>query len=321
MLGVQRTLIRLFCFGSAAWALTVLSNNALASCRFYNGVSSALTRTVNFGTLIVQRDTPIGTVLATANTGAYNGGRYFYGCSVNYVHRFAMEQFRVISAYGNNVYNTNIAGVGIRVLFFGGAMPYDVNFNGPSTVALPEPGITVQLVKTTSGAVGAGVLTNGRLASGSIVNYFYAAYASLSGTNTIIPVACSVSNTSIPVPMGNVPRSQFTGPGSAGDEINFSIPLDCDANTRVKVALDGNAHSSGIAGVLALNASPTAATGVGVRLYYNNAPVTLRTPIAAGTTVSDGPYAIPLVARYYQTDANVTAGQANSTATFTMTYN
>lgn len=311
---------KIFSVSGAILALVSLSGNAWASCSFFDGVVSPLTRTVSFGSVIVQRDTPVGTVLATANTGAYNSGRSFYGCTIPYTHRFSMELFRVISSYGNNVFNTNIEGVGVRVISPSNRyMPYDGPHIANSYVVISN--ISVQLVKTRPGAVGAGRLTNGTLASGSIVNHFYGSYVGLAGVNTIIPVACSVSTTAIAVPMGDVPRTQFAGPGSVGDVVSFFIPLNCDANTRVKVALDGNAHSSGIVGLLALTASPAAARGVGVRLFYNNAPVALRTPISVGTVAVGGPFSIPLVARYYQADQAITAGQANSTATFTMTYN
>ena len=305
---------------TVASVLSVCSGHALAQCGFINGPTSALTRTVSFGTVIVQRDTPIGTVLATASTGPYNAGVQFFGCSVPFVYRYSMGIFSVPSSYGNNVYNTNIEGVGVRLANFNNKyLPFDAPFAANTYVYIPN--IVVQLIKTKSGPVGAGVLTNGRLASGSIVNQFFVLHGSLVGTNTIVPVACSVSNTSIPVPMGNVPRSQFIAPGTVGDAIPFTIALNCDANTRVKVALNGNAHSSGVPGLLALNTLPGGATGLGVRLFYNNAPVNLRAPISVGTVPVSGPYSIALVARYYQVAANVTAGQANSTATFTMTYN
>lgn len=315
------TRVRLFSFSCAVGVLAVLPDNALANCYFTNGPTSALTRTVSFGTVSVQRDAPVGTVLASANTGAYNGGVAHYGCSVPFTHRYHMEMFSTVSSYGNGVYNTNIAGVGVRVRNYANRnLPFDTPYGGNIIVLIPD--IRVQLIKTRPGAVGAGVLTNGRLISGSIVNQFYGAYASLAGVNTIVPVACSVTNAAIPVSMGNVPRSLFNGPGSMGAAVNFSIPLNCDANTRVGLTLEGTAHRSGIGGVLALNTSSSAvATGLGVRLFYNNAPVALRTRINVGTVASNGPYAIPLMARYYQTDSAVTAGEANSTATFTLTYN
>ncbi|MDY7536300.1 fimbrial protein [Pseudomonas sp. Bout1] len=170
--------------------------------------------------------------------------------------------------------------------------------------------------------MGAGTIPIGIESRASIASQFYTANVSLTGTNTIVPVACSVTNTSIPVPMGDIPRTSFTGVGSSSPEKSFSIPLNCDATTRVNVTLDGTRHSSGIAGLLALDpsASDTVASGVGLQLLFKSAPVSLGSPIAVGTVASDGAYSVPFTARYYQTGATVGGGKANSTATFTMTY-
>ncbi len=137
---------------------------------------------------------------------------------------------------------------------------------------------------------------------------------------TLIVKACSVTTTAITVPMGEVSRSAFTGIGSTAATRDFTIPLDCDASTNIRLQLDGTI-ASGQPTVLALtaSASPPEATGVGIQVLYAGNPIQMGTPIAIGTTASVGPYDIPLQARYYQT-GSVTAGPANSTATFTITY-
>jgi type 1 fimbria pilin len=60
---------------------------------------------------------------------------------------------------------------------------------------------------------------------------------------------------------------------------------------------------------------------VGIQITRNGAAVTFGTTVPVVVTTNAGTYNIPLVAQYYQTSANVKAGQANGTATFTMTYN
>lgn len=143
-----------------------------------------------------------------------------------------------------------------------------------------------------------------------------------SGVITLIEKACSVTTTAITVPMGDVPRDDFTGIGSTAAIHNFTILLDCDASTNINLQLDG-AVVSGQPTVLTLNASttPPAASGVGLQVLYAGNPVAMGAPILIATTSADGPYNIPLQARYYQTDSVVTGGLANSTATFTITYN
>lgn len=174
-----------------------------------------------------------------------------------------------------------------------------------------------------TGPVTAGTMPTGIYAGIAVQNQFWIFSFANTGGGNFIPVACSVTNTAIQVPMGNVRPNEFSGPGSSAGEKDFNVPLNCDAGTRVNITLEGTADSSGVAGVLALNPSSTAtvAKGVGLQLLRSNAPVRLGTPIAVGTVASAGPYTIPLVARYYQTAPTIVGGQANSTATFTMTYN
>lgn len=60
--------------------MLVVSPIARASCSFYSGVSGEVPGYLNFGNVVVQRDVPIGSVLATTITGAYNNGYAIAGC-------------------------------------------------------------------------------------------------------------------------------------------------------------------------------------------------------------------------------------------------
>lgn len=138
----------------------------------------------------------------------------------------------------------------------------------------------------------------------------------------VISNACTVTNTAISVPMGTVEKRAFGGTGTWPGDANtrsFSIPLNCNAGTKVSIQIDGNAHNAA-QGVLNLNGSNGSALGVGIQLVYSNAPLPLAIPLALGTAATDGAYNIPLQARYYQTGSNITPGLANASATFTMLY-
>lgn len=274
----------------------------------------------SFGTVTVQRDAPIGSILATKSLVAM-GARF--NCTSAWNFAGVLNTFTTPNPYGNSVYDTNISGVGLQISVGGninGPLPYFYLKNAGGYII--QATMVANLVKTSSGAVGSGNLSIGVLATLSADNITTYSLG-LTGANTIVSVACSVTNTAINVPMGNVQRSKFSGPGYEGDPVPFSIPLDCDANTRVNFKLDATADSSGAPGVMALNSSAlgTAASGVGIKLTRSGAPLAFGTVIPAGTVTSAGRFSIPLVARYYQTAPNVTAGQANATATFTMTYN
>lgn len=86
------------------------------------------------------------------------------------------------------------------------------------------------------------------------------------------------------------------------------------------LAPGGAGSSNASLGILNLEKSSDAASGVGVQVLYNNAPAALNTRILTSITATSGDYNIPLKARYYQNQTSVTPGRADATATFTMTY-
>lgn len=239
---------------------------------------------------------------------------------------------------GEQLFNTGISGLALRVTNrpygangYSGNFPRDYTYGG-CTANVPTTwrrycgvswgaGVQFDLVKV-SHPTGSGALAIPGRFRASIVNETFVYSYNVSSSN-VSTVACSVTNTSINVPMGNVQRSTFTGVGHEGNPVQFFIPLDCDAATRVNFKIDATADSSGVPGVMAINSSATgnAASGVGIKITRSGAPVAFGTVIPVGTVANAGMFNIPLIAQYYQTLPNVTAGQANGTATFTMTYN
>jgi type 1 fimbria pilin len=131
----------------------------------------------------------------------------------------------------------------------------------------------------------------------------------------------ATSSLSIPVSLGFTPQTDFTGVDTFSQSIPFNIDLiGCSANSNVKVTLSDT--SGGLSpnkpGVLAL--IPGGATGVGIQLLdATNTPITLDTEWGVGQTAGTN-FSFQLKARYYQTEATMTNGPANSTANFTMTY-
>jgi len=315
--------------GGLLLATAGFSSATQAACYFSSGSSEQRT-SFNMGTITVQRDTPAGTVLAD-KTAPEGSASNTVSCSTGtWRYTFGELKFTALSQYGNGVYNTNIDGVGIRIYNLslgstsGRTFPFSAYFSNPPTPGIKiASGKRVQLVKTSSSDVGAGEITTGTLARSYMQTSppLYFNTLSLTG-GTIVRGACTITNTSIQVPLGGSMRTDFTGVGSTGKQVPFNIPLNCNANTNVKVTLDGTAAPGGAKGVVVLSSSSseTVATGVGVQMLYKNTPVTLGSTITVGTA-SSGVYNIPLVGRYYQTQANVTSGKANAMATFTMTYN
>ncbi|HIC8362666.1 TPA: fimbrial protein [Klebsiella aerogenes] len=294
-----------------------------ASCGFASGVSSEVPGYLSFGYVAVQRDVPVGSVIATATTGAYNGGNNIAGCSEAWTYRWELSKWGTLSALGNNIYNTNLPGVGIRLTntASGKMLPYDQSASANTYIFIGGNGIKAELIKT--GDITGGTLDTGLLARASVANQFYFASATLNGTNTITSESCSVTTNPVNVPLGDHDKSEFSGPGSATAWQTFNINLSCIQGARINVRIDATADSdAGVPGVIKLDSDPANASGVGVQLWYRyeDSPVQFGQERYYYTSPSGGNEYVQLQARYYQTTQSVTAGKANATATFTLTY-
>ncbi|OCJ21182.1 MULTISPECIES: fimbrial protein [Serratia] len=144
----------------------------------------------------------------------------------------------------------------------------------------------------------------------------------------IIDSACEVvNNVSNPldVTLGQVAKTAFTGAGSTAAATKFTLQLkNCpDSVTKAAVKFDGTAEG-GDNNVLQLTQESGVATGVGIQLSdASNAVLPLFTAstsytLVAGSTVNN----LDFVARYIATtDDDITAGPANSVASFSVIYN
>ncbi|MDO8235634.1 fimbrial protein [Citrobacter werkmanii] len=304
--------------------LWLMSFGAQAACGFSSALTSEVTGYLSFGNVIVQRDAPVGSVLSTVTTGAYNGSQTIAGCSEPWTYRWELSKWGTLSSLGSNIYNTNISGVGIRLTntTTNKVIPYDQSVGANTYIYIGSNGIKAELIKT--GDITGGTLNSGMLARASVVNQFYFANATLNGTNTITSVACSVTTPDVNVKLDQHKKSEFTGPGSATAWQAFNIALDCNKNSRINVRIDATQDPSNVAGVIKLDnaAGDLAATGIGVQLYFvpDNSAVQFGQTKFYYTSPNGGSETVQLKARYYQTTSAITAGEANATATFTLTY-
>lgn len=325
-------------------ALMMISKGALATCAFMDGRFNANdTVNINLGSVVVQRDAPIGTVVATVNDSALGGRNNFIQCTYSgFTTQWAAGSggFTPVTYGGQTLYQSGIPGLAFRVVTPGAGSTAGRYGTGPlprslSTVACTSSGgnwyrlcggtwgsYRLQLVKIAA-TTGSGPLTTGSITQAlvvgqtNIINYTIA-------SGSVQTVACSVTNPNITVTMGKAKNTDFSGPGSTSGDADFAVKLNCDASTNVNLTLSpgSSGAADAPAGVLNLdNAGASAsASGVGVQLLYNSAPVALGSRIRIATTAADGIYDIPLKARYIQTEARVMPGKADANATFTMTY-
>lgn len=323
--------------------LLAVSNGAMAACSFLDSRFDANANVnLNAGNIVVQRDTPVGTVVATIDDSALGGRNNFFLCTTGgFTTQWAPGSggFAPVTYGGQTLYQSGIAGLAWRVVTNGagstagrygtGALPRSITglacTSGTGNYRLcggTWGNYRLQLVKiaatTGSGPLTAGSITKALVVGESnIMNYTIA-------SGSVQTVACSVTNSNIQVTMHTTKNSDFSGMGSTSGETAFNISLNCDAATNVKMTISpgSSGAADAAAGVLKLNNAGAAdtASGIGVQVLYNSAPLALGALLTIATTTADGAYDIPMKARYIQNAATITPGKADANATFTMTY-
>ncbi|EPT6973898.1 fimbrial protein [Cronobacter sakazakii] len=146
-------------------------------------------------------------------------------------------------------------------------------------------------------------------------------------TGEILDAGCEVVNSQsspLAVDLGKISKTAFTGIGSTTNITSFVLQLkNCpETVTKASIKFGGTADTDNV-DVLALTGGTGAASGVGIQLVdADGTPLNLYTASAdyaleTGTATNN----LEFGARYIQTGATVTAGVANGSSTFTVTYN
>ncbi|EOV9015133.1 fimbrial protein [Cronobacter muytjensii] len=146
-------------------------------------------------------------------------------------------------------------------------------------------------------------------------------------TGEILDSACEVVNSlssPLQVDLGKISKTVFSGVGSTATPTSFALQLkNCPAAVTAASVTFGGSASTDNDKVLALSSGTGVASGVGIQLLdASGSPLDLYTAsseytLKSGTETND----LAFGARYIQTAATVTAGKADSTSTFTVTYN
>jgi type 1 fimbria pilin len=323
-----------FIIVSTCFISGIFSDRANAAC------TSTLTTApvISFsGTLNVQRDAPIGSMIATgsspmeANVTDSTAGTTGNGANRNfYIQISGLNPSSGITYNGAVVHTTNLAGVGLALwsdIAPGGG---GVQFDGATRLGrgIATGNLHYALVKTgniTPGIVSGNAINGiGYVCLGVTTGTTYNQTSPITGGASINQVACSVNQSNINVPFGQVRSVDFRGVGSTTAEQSFTIDLTCNAAANINVSIDpsGVAAEDAAQGILALTpqTSGSNASGVGVQLMHNDQPFPLGQPVFIETAAVTGPYSISMAARYIQTAAPITGGSANAAATFTLTY-
>lgn len=279
-----------------------------------------------------QRDAPLGTVLYDTN-GWVGAGQF-----VNVTCRgpgtlWMTDGFRggMVKTDYEHVYESGVPGIGIKVSWANNAR------NPPSSMSggryMVDPPRELQISATTyvpAQMWWIQLIKIGPIQSGTFkinpVRVFY--HNMLTNELNFTPSqvvfnqqGCRVQNKALTVPMPTAGVQRFQGIGSTTGERLFDIPLECDPNIRISYRLDGLTSGES---VLKNSTGAGMAKGVGVQILKGSGG---GTPLVLGANAYHmdmgavgGLSKIPLVARYYQLESNVTPGQVITTATLTMFY-
>ena len=303
---------------------TVCSQSVLAiSCGLNFDNDAIRSFNASLGTVYVQRDAPIGSIIATTSVAVLPEGAYT--CDQPWTLSYTLGLYKQESSFGDKIYNTDVPGVGIRIRTPSFVVPDSVNM--AANVAVQPVIFIIELIKTETTVV------QGSSAGGTIAFQWGTSSSgitpltviTLTPSISIIPLACSINTPSLTFPIGNIPANIFgNGPGStaSGASNTQNLILNCDPQTNVTVMLEGGQNPDTTDNtVLALTGQggSDVATGIGVQLIYNNSPMELNQRIVLKQSAG-GQEIFPITARYVTTTTQVTAGKANASATLDLTY-
>ncbi|CAE6858894.1 hypothetical protein R75461_07876 [Paraburkholderia nemoris] len=328
------------------WLLAVIlagPGRAWAQCSgAVGGLPSVISLSPASTTANVDPNAPLGTIIASGGI-SWNLGNV--SCTTSGTLSIASTTGSPLGPY--NTYPTNVPGIGITIAWgsaqttYWPTLPYTA---GTVITYGNNGGVTAQYIKTgpiplglntISGEVGAVFAPN---ISSKIVSFQSNQQFFLSNPT------CTVATPSISVPLGAIPLSRFTGPGSTSPAMPLSILLHCSGGTgtgignvsgsstvNVAVTLTDNTNPANFLNTLTLTPASTA-TGLGIQVinpasgsvisYGPDSSVAGNTNQWSAGAAQNGTFTIQLTARYIQlpTASKVTPGTANGIATFTMSY-
>lgn len=313
-----------------AWLMLCGGAPVWAACKPVSGFSTYVFN-LDLGTIVIQPDLPVGSVIATKQFSRVSSSTKVGACTNGGHTYYEMTQGAPVAGF-DDVYSTNVKGIGVRLKFYDGDraaffFPNTRTYSGNVDVYFYATSYyVVELIKTES-ITGTGPLTSGEVGRSRFDSGVSTASIFIPANGvTIVTPSCTVDTGSrnILVQLGRASMKNFTGVGSTAGTRPFNIQLNCSAGVAaantVFLRMDATADPSGQQGVLQVAQGAGVASGVGIQvLDRNSVGVKFGEDALVGPS-KDGSYVLPYTARYIQTAPNVTAGPANGVATFTLNY-
>ncbi|AZC22613.1 fimbrial protein [Pseudomonas sessilinigenes] len=307
------------------------SANASPGCYLFQNWKMK-TVTMDIGRLSVSPYSKVGDVLLKKYFYPFDTYETVFICGSG--GRFS---FRLTKGYGlapgfQDVYTTDIPGIGVRLSWFTGVdspIPFDI-YSSTYRVYKPDQKTSIEIIKT-SNQTGSGSLAAGVYAEqfGNGDNKVAVRLMLGGGTSSVIVTpACSVPDGSkfVSVPLGKVPQSAFNGVNSTAGGSNFKIRLQCNTNSSAVIStvylkFDANKKDpNGRDGVILLDESQASAKGVGIQISdAQQIPIRFGQDILVGSSTVNT-YELNYTAKYIQTLSSISPGEAKGTASFTIEY-
>ncbi|CAI1145010.1 Type-1A pilin [Serratia quinivorans] len=317
--------------------ITCSATSALASNCYYNSGFSDKIISMSLGDIIAQRDTATGSAIYEKKITFYPDSVALFKCSdAARTWNFSSKDNTIATpGYPVGYYDIGVPGYSVAV--YSGNSKLAPTYRTPAyqktgsgtagsdVIALQDLTTMYLVIYKTAGNASSGPVKLGRYAEFSTDKsgggWIYPITLNITG-GTITTTACSLTSTSINVPLGDVAATQFTGITTTAGDKTFNLGLSCDKDANINVALAGSQNAdTADTSVLALTNAGQSGTakGVGVQLLYGSVPLKLNNNILLKTSVG-GQETLPFSARYYQTKTAIGAGLANSSATLNITY-
>lgn len=356
---------------AALQAYAVCNFNPLAGVYPQNSLYTYTFPFVTSAIFSVPADTPVGQVIYQQQIGPTmdnTPGAYRITCTTNGLFRFSYSYSatpRPLSPLGN-VYQTNLAGVGVRFVSQE-PKPFPTVYSFSTTMqtsySVSQAVMTriyMELVKTgdiNAGTINGNALPTARVSLGQTGSFVALYDIKISGSLSVTTPTCNVAPTSgtMSVTMGSYKASEFTGAGSGTDWKDASITVNCSGrfygnsgvNTPVKIAATsdgktntartlqnniwemtltpGNGVIDSANGIMKLKNETQSAGGIGIQLSTSASDtnkINLANKISdkISKTAVNPTITVPLYARYIQTASTVTAGKANGSLIYTISY-
>ncbi|HCQ9967789.1 TPA: fimbrial protein [Acinetobacter baumannii] len=309
------------------------------------GSFSSVDISMAVGRVVVRPSDPVGMVLRKATFPISDNGSTAICTSYSDTITAALTQGYPLSSLGNNIYSTNIPGIGIRLYReaenatnFSGYYPYTRNLTPGVQYFLASGYFVVEIVKTAA-QTGSGALVPGLYSRYYVSGYMNRPFLTSTVNGDAITIAsssCEIQgNINKVVQLPTVTKAGFKGVGSTQGEQTFDMNILCNGGINPKgyeeknvISLSYDFTQDGTNSQVLANtaAASEKANGVGVQLLWNyqnkNQVIKKGDKLALGTLSSNQTlqYNVPMTARYYQTATNVTAGKVRAMATVTIQY-